>query len=118
MVPVIQHIFCSDIPDVERWVPQDEAVAYWLDLTSGLPNQAGGDNFQVCVATPEGLASTRHQMKPRGSSVPHPIVVRPYTWAAVLEQLDIRIRDCAGETWLDAQEKLRRVFVWEYEGMK
>jgi hypothetical protein len=116
--PVLKELDCTDIPDVEKWLPASSEVCYWLTLSIGTSDSEAADNFQVCVATPDGLKSARGRMiKPKGAAPP-PIVLQDYSWDGVLREIDRRLAACAGTDWLAMQEKLRLLFMWEYEGYK
>jgi hypothetical protein len=116
--PVLKGFDCYDIDDLEQWQPASSYVCYWLTLSVGTADADAADNFQVFVATPDGLKSTLgRRMKPEGAAPP-PIVVQDYSWAEVLREIERRLVACGGSDWLAMQEKLRLLFRWEYEGYK
>src|SRR5712672_1151375 len=116
--PVLKGFDCTDIDDVQRWLPASSEVCYWLTLSIGTADAAAADNFQVCVATPDGLkSSVGRRIKPKGA-VPPPIVLQEYSWDGVLREIKGRLAACAGTDWVEMQEKLRLLFIWEYEGYK
>lgn len=116
--PVVKRLFCADIDDVQRWRPASSEVCYWLTLSIGAVDSDGADDFEVCVATPDGLKSPAgRRIKPKGAKPP-PIVLQDYSWDGVVKEIDRRLSDCAGTNWLEMQEKLRLLFNWEYEGYK
>lgn len=118
MIPTLLSWACADHDPIADWVPPTADVYYWLTLEIGAPDEPGADLFSVAVCTPAGLdrwkRDTRDQ--PTHRAVP-PIVVGAYAWPEVLAQVQDRLTRCEGHTWLDAQETLRRHFLWEYEGM-
>ena len=116
--PVVKGCFCADIDDIERWRPTSSEVCYWLTLSIGAVDSEGADDFEVCVATPQGLKSSAgRRIKPKGATPP-PIVLQEYSWDGVVREIDRRLSVCAGTGWLEIQEKLRLLFNWEYEGYK
>jgi hypothetical protein len=116
--PVLKRLFCTDIDDVQRWRPSSSEVCYWLSLSIGTADAEGADDFEVCVATPDGLKSSAGQrIKPKGGNPP-PIVLQEYSWDGVAREIERRLSACAGTDWLEMQEKLRLLFNWEYEGYK
>ncbi|HVJ18421.1 MAG TPA: Imm8 family immunity protein [Polyangiaceae bacterium] len=116
--PVLKSFDCSEIDDIESWVPASSAVCYWLTLSIGAPDSDGADNFQVCVAMPDGLKSPEgRRIKPKGNQ-PAPIVVQEYSWAEVLREIERRLNACAGRNWAEMQEGLRLQMNWEYEDYK
>lgn len=118
-VPVLKGWDCADIVDLENWAPAaEDDVVFWLNLSIGTSDSAAADNFEVCVATPAGLNSDRgRRTRPKGRGTPSPIVLQSYSWPAVLEEIQARLRACSGVDWVEMQEKLRLQFAWEYEGM-
>jgi Immunity protein 8 len=117
-VPVLKRFDCTDIDPVERWLPASSEVCYWLTLSIGTADSEAADDFQVCVATPDGLkSSVGRRIKPKGATPP-PIVLQEYSWDGVLLEIDRRLAVCAGTDWAEMQEKLRLLFNWEYEGYK
>jgi hypothetical protein len=116
--PVLKGFDCLEIDDLEHWLPASSEVCFWLTLSIGMADGDAADNFQVCVATPDGLSSAfGRRVKPRGTAPP-PIVVQEYSWAAVRQQIERRLAGSAGGDWGAMQEKLRLWFSWEYEGYK
>jgi hypothetical protein len=117
--PELKSFDCTDLDPVEAWVPDHPEVRYWLTMAIGLPGSDAADLFQVCVATLDGLKSERGRSeRTRGRGHPQPIVLRSYSWAAVLHAVDERLESCRGRDWLEIQENLRTQFWWEYEGMR
>lgn len=117
--PELKRWDCSDHDPIESWVPDGDEVLLWLTLAIGLPDSEAADNFDVCVVTVARLSSTTARMlKPRGAGSPEPIVLQSYSWAAVTAAVHARLEQCEGRDWLEIQEKLRRQFFWEYEGVR
>jgi hypothetical protein len=117
-LPVLKRIDCTDIGDVERWQPTSSEVCYWLTLSIGTADSEAADDFQVCVATPDGLKSAvGRRIKPKGANPPL-IVLQEYSWNGVIREIDQRLAACPGTDWAEMLDKLRLLFDWEYEGYK
>jgi hypothetical protein len=116
--PELKHWDCLDHDPIETWVPNDPEVLFWLTLAIGLPGSEAADNFEVCVVTLAALRSDAGRaVKPRGAGSLLPIVLQSYSWPGVIAAVGARLEQCEGRDWLEVQEKLRRHFFWEYEGM-
>ena len=108
--PEIKDYFCSDIEDVEQWVPADVTdVDFWLTLMIGI-DQHGGDNFQLHVVTPKNIA-------PGPTAKKYVVVLNEYSWEALQNEIQRIMQECAGFNWSDICEQLSERFQWEYEGM-
>ncbi|MCA8942019.1 MAG: hypothetical protein KDB80_05605 [Planctomycetes bacterium] len=115
LVPELKHVDCIDHDPIERWIPETDAVLFWLTLHVGLPAHEAVDMFTVPVANLAGMRSPEWNRRRQGSA--EPIVVEPYSWHAVLEQVNGRLRRCAAHDWTSVWHGLRKEFAWEYEGM-
>ena len=83
-----------------------------------MSDSEAANDFQVCVATPDGLKSpSGRSSKPKGGRPP-PIVLQDYSWDGVLREIERRLTASAGTDWGEMVEKLRLLFLWEYEGHK
>ena len=99
---------------IDEWAPDDDRVLYELTLHIGEVGCEPCDLWRVIVCTPRGLAQGKQNGLRFGSTPP--IIVEPYLWEAVIDEVEQRIQQCQGYGWIDVQEKLRRQFHWEYEG--
>ena len=115
MTPELKSFDCADHDPIDQYTPKTESVWYYLAMHIGLPGDSSSDMFTAIVATPSGLG----ELKARGQQIEcgRPILVSSYSWAAVRDEIQERLESCAGPNWLEVQEKLRREFLWEYEGM-
>ena len=114
-VPELKGFDCVDHDPIERWVPEGEAVLYWLVLHIGVPGEPGADLFTVPVANHAGLHDP--EWKQRADRSKSPIVVDPYSWQGVIDEVDRCLQAAAGWDWATVRAKLRERFAWEYEGM-
>src|SRR3954467_258652 len=58
----VRQIQANDIPDWPHWSPSgSQAEFQWFTLAIGLEGDARSDNFQVAVATWQGLRERRHK---------------------------------------------------------
>lgn len=115
LTPELKTFDSADVDDLLKWVPDTDEVLYWLNLEIGLPGAERADHYQVAVATPAGLKPHRGMRARSGAW--QPIVVRPYSWKAVLAEVERRLLSCSGADWHDVNQRLRAQFQWEYEGM-
>ena len=113
MIPALKGVHCADVDDLASWTPDGDEICLWLELSIGPPDGDSADLFQVCIASQSGLKS-----KPRGAGQARPIVLREYSWGAVLGAIRNRLESCVGADWPEIQQKLRRQFDWEYENHK
>ena len=118
LIPELKDWFCSDVDDIERWVPEHQDVFYWLNLSIGQRGDERSDDFGVLVATPDGLKRYRQSSHPEARSALPPIVVHPYSWDTVAFEIRRRLERCEGSDWPDMVRSLQKVFQWEYEGIK
>jgi hypothetical protein len=116
IVPELKSFDCFDHHPIEDWVPDTDAVCYWLALHIGEPGSEAASMYYVQVCTPEGLSA----FKASGSKISRqrPIVLSHYSWESVLAEVAGRLEACRGYGWLDVQDKLRRQFDWEYENWR
>ncbi len=119
VTPELRSWDCTDHHPIDRWSPEGDEVLYWLVLGIGEPGSTAADLYTVPVATMAGLKTPDWKQRTRSREWKRirPIVLRHYSWDAVIGCVRDRIRACSGYTWRDAQDKLRREFHWEYEGM-
>ena len=115
ITPVLKDWDCTYHDPIESWQPETDVVDYHLALHIGPPDLEAADLWYVQVFTPAGLARAKQEGQRIGPKPP--IIVRPYRWSAVLDEAQRRVASCTGFGWLDVQEKLRRQFHWEWEGM-
>jgi hypothetical protein len=115
ITPELKDFDCADIDDPATWKPDHDDVLYWLTIRIGQPGSDAADLFNVPVATPSGLKKRSHE--DRRSCPAPPIVINPYSWESVLDEIERRLNSCCGHDWFTVQEKLRTQFHWEYEGM-
>ena len=119
MIPSLKGVRCADVDDLETWTPAGDEICLWLELSIGSPDGDAADTFHVCIASRTGLKSIRERPgRPPGAAPARPIVLREYSWGAVLGAIRNRLESCAGTDWLEVQQKLRRQFDWEYENYK
>ncbi len=111
--PEVKWFNCVDHDPIENWVPGTDSVSYNFTLAVGLVNDPACDNFQVLVCTPRGLSEVKASGILIGPAPP--IVLSDYSWSAVVEETEERLRECRGSKWIEIQEMLRRQFRWEYE---
>jgi hypothetical protein len=111
VTPALKGVHCADVADLANWTPEGDDMCLWLELSIGSPDGDAADTFQVCIASRTGLKSMpTRTAKPGGAPPARPIVLREYSWGAVLGAIRNRLESCAGADWPDVQQKLRRQF--------
>ena len=83
----------------------------WFHLTIGSSGVTGGNDFQVCVATPRSVGRLKHD-----GFVPG-ILVDRFDAATVEKAIRDRIDLVAGHSWEQIVDQLQEFMRWEYEGM-
>ena len=109
--PEIKSWDCSDHDPIEDWVPDDPSdVEFWFNISIGIKNEVGADNFQVHVATNKAVASVADKRK---------LVIIPYYegWEQILAVLQPMVEQCTDISWSGMSNQLSKMFFWEYEGM-
>ena len=81
MTPILKGVHCADVADLPNWTPDGDEICLWLELSIGLPEGDATGLFKVCIASRLGLKSTH---APTGDTQARPIVLREYSWGAVL----------------------------------
>jgi hypothetical protein len=108
--PEIIDYYCSEIDDIEDWIPSDPTdVDYWLTVMIGC-DQHGGDNFNIHIVTPINL----NQGKESGK---HAIILNHYSWQGVIDEINKVLEQCSDITWSGLSAQLSKYFEWEYQGM-
>ena len=82
----------------------------WFRVTIGASDVDGGNDFQVCVATPRADGRIK-----RSGSVPG-ILVDRFDADTVSKAVRERVESIEG-SWEQIVDQLRRFMRWEYEGM-
>jgi hypothetical protein len=114
-IPNIVDIWSADVPSgIEKWVPDDpRTVVFSLQMEIGPVGGPGADIYEVLVATPLGLATW--DWKPNIVSRRALIVLRTYSFDALMECINEIFRACADDDWTETNLKLQRYFHWEFE---
>jgi hypothetical protein len=106
VTPLLKGVHCADVADLASWTPDSDEICLWLDLSIGFPGGDATERFKVCIASRLGLKSTHAP----GDDQVRPIVLREYSWGAVLGAIRNRLDSCGGADWPEIQQKLRRQF--------
>ena len=83
----------------------------WFHVTVGATDTEGGNDFQVCVATPRAVARARHSGATPG------ILVDRFDADSVHAAIHDRVGAITGHSWGQIVDQLRSFMRWEYEGM-
>lgn len=103
------HLDWEDFVKYKSDEPYDDFG--WFYVTIGGTGIKGGNDFQVCVATPRAVGRIK-----RSGAVPG-ILVDCYNADSVREAIHERVTSISGSTWEDVVGQLRKFMLWEYEGM-
>lgn len=102
----------ADWSDFERYQSPDVFDDYgWFHVTVGAAGIEGGNDFQVCVATPRAVGRAKQT-----GSIPG-IIVDQFDAASVRNAINDRIVSVRAHTWEQIVDELRKFMQWEYEGM-
>ncbi len=107
----------ADIPNVWDWKPDSaDQVYFQLEIEVAEVGQAGGNLFQLVVATKEGIDRFK-AMYPDANPYPQGItILENYSWQAVVDRLTSDLRECSLDSWHESIQCLSKKFLWEYEG--
>lgn len=111
----IHHLESNDYLDWVDFVRYESPDPYddygWFHVTVGATGVDGGNDFQVCVATPRAVGRIK-----RTGNVPG-ILVDYFDAATVRKAIVDRVTSVKGNTWEQIIDQLREFMHWEYEGM-
>lgn len=115
MRAIVLHLSSNLHPEWQDFVdhpsPDPFGDGGWFHVTVGATGLEGGNDFQVCVATPRAIRRFRHAGASPG------IVIERFDAASVRQAIHARIESIEGATWDDIVQELRTFMCWEYEGM-
>ena len=103
------HTDWSDFVASESPDPYDDFG--WFHVTIGATDVDGGNDFQVCVATPRAFGRSK-----RSGSVPG-ILVDRFDAQSVRDAVHDRVNSIEAHSWDQIVDELRTFMRWEYEGM-
>ncbi|HUT89368.1 MAG TPA: Imm8 family immunity protein [Thermoguttaceae bacterium] len=102
----------ADWTDFEQYESADAYDDYgWFHVTIGASDMDGGNDFQVCVATPRACGRVRS-----AGAVPG-ILVERFDAETVQQAIGDRVSSISAHTWDQIVNELRTFMIWEYEGM-
>lgn len=111
----IHHLKSNDHVDWHDFVRYRSPDPYddygWFHVTIGASGVTGGNDFQVCVATPRAVGRVK-----RNGFVPG-ILVDQFDAATVEKAIHDRVDSVCGHSWEQIVDQLREFMRWEYEGM-
>ena len=105
----------GDVDSVWNWVPaSNEDIFFQLSIEVSEVGCDGGNQFQLVVATPEGIRSfmEQHDQAFLDRSL---IVLREYSFLNLKERLTQILNECSRDSWNESIACLQRYFQWEYE---
>ena len=114
-IPQLKGFDCVDYDPIDEWRPSSDAEVYYsLCLHIGPLDEEGADLFYVDVATPQAINELNlgKRMSERG------IVVNPYSWENVLQEVRNILERCVGDDWNQQSELLSKHLNWEFENYR
>ena len=115
MKPQLKAQDCTDHDPIETWQPADSAhVDYWLCLHIGPADQQGAEMFYVNVLS----EAAARQLDAGELEKRKKIVLRDYSWSAVMRAVDDILRQVEGSSWSEVAQTLSQKFDWEFENYR
>ncbi len=112
MKPELKALDCMDHDPIESWQPLSATdVDYSLCLHIGPTDQQGTDLFYVNVLS----EAAARMLNTDEFAQRKKIVVKDYSWNAVVRAIDDIIRQIEGADWSEIAKKLSKEFDWEFE---
>lgn len=106
-----RNIAMVEEENLDNWKPQNpRSVALRLILQIGWDDDPGSNDFDVYCITND----LRDAIKMKSRAV---IYCEEFEWSKIKESILNILKKCEGPTWDESVEKLRKKFIWEYEGM-
>ncbi len=111
----IHHLESNDYLDWNDFEAYKSLYPYddfgWFHVTVGTAEFDGGNDFQVCIATPKAVGRIMRSGKRPG------ILVDQFDAMTVRNAIYDRVESIEANTWEHIVEQLRKFMQWEYEGM-
>ena len=99
--------------DLRSYVPEEEAFCITVTAEIGAVGEAGADNFDFDVCSPQWLeAALQNDMVVSGR---HKLFMSGFNLAALEAYVAKRVRQADGPDWPSIAEKLGRWSRWEFE---
>lgn len=115
MKPQLKAQDCTELDPIESWQLADPAqVDYWLCLHIGPAGQKGAELFYVNVLSEAGA----RQLDAGELEKRKKIVLRDYSWSAVMRAVDDILRQVEGSSWSEVAQALSQKFDWEFENYR
>ena len=112
--PVIKAIVSPNIEDLPDYSPEEEDnFGFLLQLLIGLENEQGMESFQIIVCTPKWFAE--RYAKDSFVLARNHVMVFNYDYNALIDFINLNVRNSRGESWQEIANKLSRFAYWEFE---
>ena len=105
----LDHFEWSEYENAHSLDPYDDYG--WFHVTIGATDVLGGNDFQVCVATPRAVGRLKQ------SGIFPGVIVDRFDARCVEQAIGERVEAISGDNWNDIVWRLREFMKWEYEGM-
>ena len=114
MKPSIRYFHSPDIPDLDRWRPDDpQCFGYLLQVIIGPKDGLGEESFDFLVCSPKWLEF--HYKEDDIVFLRHHILVFRHDFSKVREKVEKLIASIPGNTWEEIGTWLGRYGKWEFE---
>lgn len=109
--PELKHLLSADVPNLQRYRPEAEAFALFVQAIVGPRGQDGEESFGFTICSPEWIKE--HCVEPMLGV--HLLIVPSYEYDRIVRFVSKIIAACAAETWQQCAVKLQRLGGWEFE---
>jgi hypothetical protein len=117
MQAVLKGLHCTDIANLETYVPEEEDnFGFVLRAMVGPLNDKGEESFDITVCTPKWLTKTyQHSEVLLGL---HKLLVFKYDYLRVRGFIEKFLMRCSGDTWQEVAQKVSVLGQWEFENYR
>ena len=110
----LKGIYSTDIPDLSKYVPENnDEFGFPLRLMVGPNTEDGFESFDIMLCTPQWLADQNGQHEVIIGR--HYLIVFEYNYERIINRINKFLLQCTGDTWQEVAEKVARLGRWEFE---
>jgi hypothetical protein len=109
----LKRLHSPDVPDLSRWIPENDEFAILLQIIVGPAAALGEESFDVTLCS---LAWLQRQVESeRIVTGYHLLIVSNYDYDVICGYVSRYVASRSGETWRDVVGKLAQLGSWEFE---
>jgi Immunity protein 8 len=117
MQAVLKRLHCTDIANVETYVPEEEDnFGFVLRAMVGPLNEEGEESFDITVCTPKWLTKTYQPSEVLLGL--HKLLVFRYDYLRVRGFIEKFLMRCSGDTWQEVGQKVSLLGQCEFENYR